>query len=177
MPFGLSASSKFYDSQSLLFSADSATHRNSCVRLFSNISKNEDILEEFLFWRRKKNTTMEWLNSILTYFSIVLLISVFLSQISDRWDYRVKMFYIYLWFFLAGIPVIPYGLIVRNPMKTCLCYIACFKPIENFLKLKWKVVGQENIDTTRSYVVLCNHQSVLDAMAAGTVSVFLKFTI
>ena len=115
---------------------------------------------------------MEWLNSILTYFSIVLLISVFLSQISDRWDYRVKMFYIYLWFFLAGIPVIPYGLIVRNPMKTCLCYVACFKPIEKFLKLKWKVVGQENIDTTRSYVVLCNHQSVLDAIGAATVSGF-----
>ena len=47
---------------------------------------------------------MEWLNSILTYSSIILLISVLISSISDRWDYRVKMFYIYLWFFLSGIP-------------------------------------------------------------------------
>ena len=77
----------------------------------------------------------------------------------------------------SSFSVIFYGLYVRNPMKTCLCYIACFKPIEKFLKLKWKVVGQENIDTTRSYVVLCNHQSALDAMAAATVSsFFFRFT-
>ena len=44
------------------------------------------------------------LNSILTYSSLILLISVLISSISDRWDYRVKMFCIYLWFFLSGIP-------------------------------------------------------------------------
>jgi len=112
---------------------------------------------------------MEWLNSILTYSSIILLISVLISSISDRWDYRVKMFYIYLWFFLSGIPVIFYGLYVRNPMKTCLCYIYLFEPVSYFLKLKWKVVGQENIDRNKSYVVLCNHQSVLDAVGAAIV--------
>lgn len=112
---------------------------------------------------------MEWLNFILTYFSIILLFSVLLSSISDRWDYRVKMFWIYLWFFLAGILVIPYGLIVRNPMKTCIFYIALYEPISYFLKIKFKVVGQENIDRNKSYMVLCNHQSVLDAMGAATV--------
>ena len=70
----------------------------------------------------------------------------------------------------SSFSVIVYGLYVRNPMKTCLCYIYLFEPVSYFLKLKWKIVGQENIDRNKSYVVLCNHQSVLDAVGAATVS-------
>ena len=78
------------------------------IHVWTSVAKHEDILEVFgSFFCDEKNTTrlvmMEWLNFILTYFSIILLFSVLLSSISDRWDYRVKMFWIYLWFFLAGI--------------------------------------------------------------------------
>ena len=104
MPFGLSAT-KFSLSVILLFSADSATQKFTIIQCCLFSSKNEEGREVF-FCEEKKycQIMMGWLNSILTYSSIILLISVLISSISDRWDYRVKMFYIYLWFFLSGIP-------------------------------------------------------------------------
>ena len=48
-----------------------------------------------------------------------------------------------------------------------------FNPINDwYLKIHWKIVGQENIDRTKCYVVVCNHQSALDAIGAGKVKTY-----
>ena len=45
-----------------------------------------------------------------------------------------------------------------------------FNPINDwYLKIRWKIVGKENIDRSKCYVVVCNHQSALDAIGAGKV--------
>ena len=48
--------------------------------------------------------------------------------------------------------------------------IKMFNPINDwYLKIRWKIVGKENIDRSKCYVVVCNHQSALDAIGAGKV--------
>ena len=111
-----------------------------------------------------------WIHTILTYLSLILLVSVFLSSLSPKWDYRVKMFWVYMAYLINTTITVPYCLIVRNPMKGSLFMGKLFVPVSKWLKLKWTIVGKENVDRSKCYVVVCNHQSALDGIAASEVS-------
>ena len=111
-----------------------------------------------------------WIHTILTYLSLILLVSVFLSSLSPKWDYRVKMFWVYMAYLINTSITVPYCLIVRNPMKGSLFMGKLFVPVSKWLKLKWTIIGKENVDRSKCYVVVCNHQSALDGIAASEVS-------
>jgi hypothetical protein len=113
---------------------------------------------------------MDWLNYILTFFALTLFLSVAISSISPKWDYKVKMFYIYSALLVCGMLMIPYGLVVRNEMKTSLLGEYILNPVSKFFNLTWTVVGKENVDRSRAYVVVCNHQSALDIFVGTKVS-------
>ena len=80
------------------------------------------------------------------------------------------MTWTYIYYFLSGFVVIPYGLLVQDAMKVALFWAKILGPVSKFLNLEWEVVGQENIDRERPYVVVCNHQSAIDVLAATKVS-------
>ena len=115
---------------------------------------------------------MDLFHNILTFFSILLLISVGLASISAKWDYRVKMTWVYIYFFLSGMVVIPYGLLVQDFMKTSLFWAKVLGPVSTLLNLEWEVIGDEHIDRKRPYVVVCNHQSAIDVLATTQVRSF-----
>ena len=115
---------------------------------------------------------MDWLHSFLSFCSILLLISVGFSTFSPKWDYRVKITWTYIYLFLSGFVVIPYGLIVRDAMKCALFWARIIRPISKVLNLQWEIVGQENIDRKRPYVVVCNHQSAIDVLATTHVRIY-----
>ena len=86
---------------------------------------------------------MEWLVNLLTYFSVVLLISLLIASISPKWDYKVKMFYLYLSFILASLIAIPYGIFhIKNPMKIQLFTANNMIPMCMLLNLRFKVIGE-----------------------------------
>jgi len=121
---------------------------------------------------------MDLLHTILTYFAILLFISVGLSSISAKWDYRVKITWLYVIYFLSGLVVIPYGLIVQDFMKTSLFWAKILTPVSTLVNLKWEIIGQENIDRKKPYVVVCNHQSSIDVLAVQEMwSLFDKIVI
>ena len=112
---------------------------------------------------------MDWLHNLLTYIAIVLLIAVSLSSISPRWDYRVKNAFLYFYFLLSSLIVIPFGLVIRDPIKTGKFWCTVVHPISKLLNLRWSVQGQENVDVTKTYVIVCNHQSAIDVLAVSQV--------
>ena len=42
--------------------------------------------------------------------------------------------------------------------------------MSTLVNLKWEIIGQENIDRKKPYVVVCNHQSSIDVLAVQEVS-------
>lgn len=112
---------------------------------------------------------MEWLNNFLTSIAVVLLVSVSLALVSPRWNYRVKMSFAFLSLIVSSMMVIPYVWITKNPYAGSKFWGKILLPVSKFLGLKWKIVGQENIDNKKTYVVVANHQSALDVLATTQV--------
>ena len=45
------------------------------------------------------------------------------------------------------------------------------RQISIFIGLRWKTIGHENIDPKQTYIVVCNHQTALDVLAIGHISI------
>ena len=108
-------------------------------------------------------------NLFMTIASTILLIATIISSISPKCDYYVKVFFLYVAYLAASTALIPYGLVVKDAMKTCLMAGKLLHPVNMILGLKWVISGSENIDRSRAYVVVCNHQSALDVQATTMV--------
>ena len=62
---------------------------------------------------------MDWLYSSLTFFIILSIVLISLSTISPKCQYWLKNIVIMLHVVVTSASVIPYGIITRNPVKTC----------------------------------------------------------
>ena len=73
----------------------------------------------------------------------------------------------FLYFFVTAVTVIPFGLVTRNPAKTGNFWAALNRLVSYLLGLRWKTIGLENVDKNQTYVVVVNHQTILDTLAAS----------
>ena len=110
---------------------------------------------------------MDWLYSFLTFFIILSIVLISLSTISPKCQYWVKIIVMFLYFFVAAATVIPFGLVSRNPVKTVNFWSVLNRLASYLLGLRWKTIGRENIDKNRTYVVVANHQTILDTLAVS----------
>ena len=53
----------------------------------------------------------------------------------------------------------------NNSWKTSRFSADIIEPVNNILGIKYDLKGKENIDESKAYVVVCNHQSSLDVLA------------
>ena len=110
---------------------------------------------------------MDWFYSFLTFFSILSIVLLSLTTISPKCQYWVKLIVMFLYFFVSSATVIPFGLITRNPAKTANVWAFLNRLVSYLLGLRWKTIGQENIDKNQTYVVVANHQTILDTLAVS----------
>ena len=108
---------------------------------------------------------MDWIHSLLTFLAAILLIAVSISSISAKWDYRVKLAFLYLWIVISSVLIIPITLIIRDPYKAADIWAKILFPVSYLVKLNYKVIGNERIDWSKPYVILCNHQTSLDVFS------------
>ena len=112
---------------------------------------------------------MDWLYSFLTFFIILSIVLISLSTISPKCQYWLKNLVIILYVFVSSTTVIPFGIITRNPVKTCNLWTYLTRLVSYLVGLRWNTIGQENLDKNRTYVVVCNHQTALDVIACSHV--------
>ena len=112
---------------------------------------------------------MDWLYSFLTFFIILSIVLISLSTISPKCQYLVKNLVIILYVFVSSTTVIPFGIVTRNPVKTCNLWTYLTRLVSYLVGLRWNTIGQENLDRNRTYVVVCNHQTALDVIACSHV--------
>ena len=110
---------------------------------------------------------MDWFYSFLTFFLILSIVLVSLTTISPKCQYWVKLIVMFLYFFVSAVTVIPFGLVTRNPVKTANFWAALNRLVSYLLGLRWKTIGRENVDKNQTYVVVANHQTILDTLAVS----------
>ena len=98
--------------------------------------------------------------------SILFLLSVWF--ISSKWQYRLKMAFTYFCYMLSATLIIPLALFLGD--RCALIWAYMLHPLSTVLGLRWKILGHEGFDRKKTYVVLCNHQSALDVLAACQVN-------
>lgn len=109
---------------------------------------------------------LTYFNIFMTWLSLGLLVCALLCKVSKTCDYFVKLFLLYVSYFLTGTLLIPHGLLhYGRPWKTSRFSADLLEPLNQLLGIKYNVKGAENIDKKKAYVVVCNHQSSLDVLA------------
>ena len=110
---------------------------------------------------------MDWLYSSLTFLVILSIVLISLSTISPKCQYWLKNIVIILHVVVTSASVIPFGIVTRNPVKTCNLWTYLTRKVSFLIGLRWNTIGQENLDRNRTYVIVCNHQTALDVIACS----------
>ena len=105
---------------------------------------------------------------ILNYFSLIVFLVVVACKISTTCVYYTKLTILYLGIFNCVNLMSIYGLF-HKPLKTYKFSKTMLDPIGWLLNIRYTVKGEEHIDKTKPYIIVANHQHVLDMVTGPQV--------
>ena len=132
--------------------------------------KSKQYLPKHLSWKNTiaTHSIMDCLCNLVGIFLILFILAISISSISPKCQYWIKTVFMYIYYLTTAAIVIPFGLVSRNPTKSSNLWALLYRHVSWLvLGLKWNTIGQEHIDKNQTYIVVCNHQTALDVLAAS----------
>ena len=112
----------------------------------------------------------------LNYFACFILLVVISCKLSTTCIYYTKLILLYLGIINFGNMMSLYGLF-HNSFETNRFAKTALDPIGKLLNIKYHVKGGEHINKNRAYIVIANHQHVLDMVTGMQVRNKIQFKI